>query len=977
MRRLFKALLWCGSLAALLGAALLLFVVTADPNEHKERIAALLSAQLARTVTLDGELALSFYPWLTLEVGGLRVDNTEGFGPQPFLTAQRLRLRARTLPLLRGNYVVDTALIQGLTVNLARDGQGRSNWTGLVDADSDSWSAVMQPLAGVTLGGLAIEEAQITWADEQADTRYAVTDLDVSSAALRYGEPMSLRANFGFSRQQPALAAAVDMQGVITYDIDAQRYRVEPLQLRAVLEGEDVPGGVTEATFSAAMAVDAEARTLALTALDLSALGVTLQGALRAADIDSPAPDIRASLALRGADLALPLRIAGIEPLASWLAAAARRDFALNADLDADLKRGDIDVSELSAQLLGMTLDGAFKARNIHSDSPAVQGRLKANGPDLPLLLQALGQFQGDTGPDLTGYGEQLVGAAVKRFRVEGAFDADLKSGDLSISGLSLAALGVDVSGALTASNMHTRKGTVEGHLALRAQRPMALLQALGQPDLALRSATLNMQLQGTSEAINLAPFSAEITLADARVAGGIAQLGLDATARVGLADETLRVSRFALRGLGLQTTGNVMVRGFLTDPEYAGELQAQPFNLRRLAQSLGQQLGASADPDAFSRVALNTRFKGAASELSLDELQLQLDDSRINGELRMDAWSTAPELAFDLALDQLDLGRYLPPSAENQSAPPMALPVAALRALALDGALRIDQLLVSDLALQQVALRLRAGDGVLTAESLTAALYEGRLAAELRLDVTPERPYLAVDSTLQGVRVEQLLTDLNGKAALRGSGDLSATLTANGADSEQIKRSLRGRMRVQLRDGAVRGFNLGKALRAWKQFKTGAAVAFQDTEATDFIELTGNPVITDGVMRLDDLYVEAPVFRLQGRGVLADLHTDSIDYQTLLAVVDTAGDDDLSGLVGLELPVNISGALQDPRVRLDWGRVLQPLIVRGIVDALNLPGPDPADEAADAPAAEDRELPSEAELARELLKEGLKRIFD
>ena len=71
-------------------------------------------------VTLDGDLAVTFYPWLGLEVGGVSVGNAEGFGPEPFLSADHVRLRARTLPLLRNNYELDVVRVKGVVINLAR-----------------------------------------------------------------------------------------------------------------------------------------------------------------------------------------------------------------------------------------------------------------------------------------------------------------------------------------------------------------------------------------------------------------------------------------------------------------------------------------------------------------------------------------------------------------------------------------------------------------------------------------------------------------------------------------------------------------------------------------------------------------------------------------------------------------------------------------------------------------------------------------
>ena len=76
-----------------------------------------------------------------------------------------------------------------------------------------------------------------------------------------------------------------------------------------------------------------------------------------------------------------------------------------------------------------------MKARNIHSETPAYQGELNAGGPDLPTLLQVLGQLQGGQDTALAGYGRRLAGIPAKSFKLNTVFDADLESGDISRAG--------------------------------------------------------------------------------------------------------------------------------------------------------------------------------------------------------------------------------------------------------------------------------------------------------------------------------------------------------------------------------------------------------------------------------------------------------------------------------------------------------------------------------------------------------------
>src|SRR5690606_9889490 len=107
-------------------AAVVIYVVTWDPNEHKDWIAERFRESTGRELVLGGELGLSWYPWLGLSVQDLRIGNAEGFGEDPFLSASSAVLRVRLMPILQGRYEIDTVRLYGAHVNLEVDETGRT-----------------------------------------------------------------------------------------------------------------------------------------------------------------------------------------------------------------------------------------------------------------------------------------------------------------------------------------------------------------------------------------------------------------------------------------------------------------------------------------------------------------------------------------------------------------------------------------------------------------------------------------------------------------------------------------------------------------------------------------------------------------------------------------------------------------------------------------------------------------------------------
>ncbi|MFT5134042.1 MAG: AsmA protein, partial [Gammaproteobacteria bacterium] len=392
MKSLFKAALILSGLVVVVVIALVITVATLDPNDHKDWISKKALEMTGRTLVLDGDIDATFYPWLGIEANNVTLGNAAGFGDEAFLYADYLKLRIKLMPMLKEQYEVDTVSIRGAVINLARNEKGVSNWDDLMTEKKDEGSF---PLAAVVLGGVDVQKASLNWHDLASDTVYKISNMDIKTDALRYGEPLKLSVDMDFIANKPALNGIINLAGTITYDIDNQIYAIKPLELQAKLKGKNIPEGENDVKLSAVIDLDLDKDTATISDLTIQGLGTQLSGNLNASRIQTTGPSIQASLKGDGTDLAQLFKIAEIEPLASQIAELSARSFTIDTTLDADLERGDINVSHLALAMLGATVNGEVKARNIFSETPGYKGQLKAAGPDLPTLLEVLGQLQG------------------------------------------------------------------------------------------------------------------------------------------------------------------------------------------------------------------------------------------------------------------------------------------------------------------------------------------------------------------------------------------------------------------------------------------------------------------------------------------------------------------------------------------------------------------------------------------------------
>jgi uncharacterized protein involved in outer membrane biogenesis len=1043
MKSLLRLTLGIVGIVLVIALAAGFFIATLDPNDHKDWIISRVEKETGRKLSLDGDIRLDLYPWIDLEVNGLTLANAPGFGDTPFLHVDHLNVRVKTLPLLQEKYEVDTVKVHGAQVNLARNKDGVTNWADLVRPADEEPKPL--PLTAIVLGGVDVQKAQLFWTDDRAGTAYRVKDLTFTTGKLVYGEPINLDLTTTVESVQPALSSDLKLNGVVKYDIDAGRYAVEPLALAGVLRSKQLPGGETPISFGATISADLEKDTADITALKASALKTEVTGEIRMNNVESGTPTVNAAIDARGEDLALLFKVLEVEPLATQLAGLSDRGFRATTKLTADLARGDANLSELNAQVIGATVKGGLSAASVNTGTPSLKGMLNASGPNLPVLLQVVGQMQGgahtplarvgrqiadfperafsvdtsfdadmksgaisvpkltarllgaeidarvsatnahtDTpgvkgslaaaGPDLPVllrvagalqgdkeapllvYGRKLGRVADRQFDVKAEFDADLKSGNVNIPSLSATGLGLAVAGNLKAADMSGSGGNASGQLTVTGDRLKGLLTALDQPGLGdtLRALRFDATIAGSGRKVALKPMALEATVVSEEVGNKPVRIAMQADTLLDLDAQKLDLDSLSVQGLGLDVKGDLKAVKILDGPEYAGTLKVAPFNLRQFMRQLKMKPPAMQDREALRKVALQSELSGSPQDFKLSGFNAQLDDSNIAGHFSVQNFER-PALRFALDVDQIDLDRYAPPKEEGEdgkaavAAPaadekPGRIPVALLRKADVQGNVTVGKLVVSRLRLSQVKVTANGRDGIVKLDPITARAYQGTHEGNITLDVTGKLPKLTINSKVAGIQVEPLLKDVTGKAKVRGTANFSAALVAVGHTAPAFKRTLTGQMGFSVKDGAIKGFNLGKIMRQGKSLKDTFSLKVSESEETDLSEITGNPVATNGVVTLDDLKGASPGLRISGKGVIANLPTNSLDYKltaTLVATSKGQGGGELQEgkLEGVPLDCRFKGSLDDPKRDCDATKLLAALGLNVIQGVLGLPG--------------------------------------
>lgn len=937
-----KLLISIGAVLALLGiigVGLVAYVLTFDPNANKDWIAARFLESTGRELTLGGEIDLSWYPWLGLTLNDVTISNGPDFSAMPLLEAEHAQFRIRLLPLLSGEYEIDTLRLHGARVNLEVLGDGRRNWE-LAAEDAPSEAAAEEEdaasLQRLIIGGVDIRDARLAYTDQQANTYYEMSNLNMTVGELVYGAPLDIALSLDAASRAPELATALALTGTVTYDVNDGRYTIDPLMLDATLRGPDVPAGSADISLRSALLLDMEADTLTLPDLEISALGTRLSADVAARAISTETPALVATLDLQGEDLAVLFRVFEQDELAqriSTLNSSVGSSFGANASIDADLRSGALEIPELSVALLGSTLAGSVSGTRINTDTPQLSGQLNAQGPDLPLLMEVVGQIQGGSESALPNAGRQLrAGVSDRAFTLSTDFSADLQAGDIQLPTLAAELLGFTLSGRLDARNMQDSDGSVNGALTLRGENLREVLAALDQRDLAevAQSVNLDIGVSGTSSALRISPLNLELTLAGPRIPNPPQTLTLAGNPLVNLTGDSMQIEAFTLTGLGLNLSGNVSATSISNNPAFNGSLAVPAFDARALLQQLNQAVPDTADATALSNIAFATAFTGTGTSLSLNNLALTLDDSRITGDVAVSDLATLAT-RFTVNVDRIDADRYLAPPTETAEAEASAdtpLPVDDLRQLSLQGALAVGELTISGLQLRDLAIQLNAVDGNIALNPIQANLYDGSFAGNIRLSVAGAQPTATVNSTLSAINLEPLLRDFtdSSSAYLTGVASIELGLSGSGADTAAIKRNLNGGGSLAVDEGVLSGVDVGEVLRRIETLiRTRQLVDLPQGGSTPFDAFSATLAVQNGVVRSDNLLISAPGWRVNGNGTLVDLGNDSIDFDLLASVeasTATRADEEFD-LGGYSLPIACTGTLASPRCLPDAQQII------------------------------------------------------
>jgi len=466
MGKLLKFILWLVvSLVVLLAIAVVVLPMVVDPNDYKEEIATAVAEQTGRTLTIEGDIDLSVFPWLGLDIGPTQFSNATGFDEPAMARMEAVQVRVKLLPLLKKQLEVDKVHLSGLQLYLAKDKNGQTNWADLTgateakakDKDKAATAAALDSKGGglerLSIGGIEITDASIHWDDQSTDSRYVVNDLSLTTGAIEPGEAFDLDLQLQLASTQPAIDTGLSLAGELLIAADFSAITVTAAKLQVDAQGESLPAGQVSATLTTDISLGLEAQTLLLPNIELETLGLHIAGSVSGTDISSDDPRFNGTLAIAGFDPRKVLQALGEEALVTADDSALGK---ADAQLAWDASLQHFAATALTAHLDETTFNGDFKVKSF--DAPAITFTLALDQIDVDRYLPPESSSDGDS--SVEDKQAKTPGTKGKK----GTGKASAKSGELPLESLRQLDLnGKMTIGQLKAFNLRSRD--VEIHI--------------------------------------------------------------------------------------------------------------------------------------------------------------------------------------------------------------------------------------------------------------------------------------------------------------------------------------------------------------------------------------------------------------------------------------------------------------------------------------------------------------------------------
>ncbi|MBS1173834.1 MAG: hypothetical protein H6R12_2664, partial [Proteobacteria bacterium] len=191
-----------GGMVALLAAGAILLIATFDANRVKGELTRVVKETKNRTLAIEGDLALSFWPGIGVRLGRTRLSERES--DKEFAALEGVRVSVAVMPLLSKQLVVDAIQLDGVKATLIRGKDGKFNFDDLLAKEKQESETVKFDIAGVK-----ISNGQLVFRDEKTDQTFTLGNVNLATGRLGNAAQGPLALALQVTAEKPKIDAAI------------------------------------------------------------------------------------------------------------------------------------------------------------------------------------------------------------------------------------------------------------------------------------------------------------------------------------------------------------------------------------------------------------------------------------------------------------------------------------------------------------------------------------------------------------------------------------------------------------------------------------------------------------------------------------------------------------------------------------------------------------------------------------------------
>ncbi|MCL1058211.1 AsmA family protein [Shewanella gelidimarina] len=437
---------------AILGlvAALVLYITLIfDPNDFKPQIVDVVKDKTGRNLAISSDLSWTFFPSLGIKLGGITLSNPEGFENAAMVSINEVVAEVALMPLLKKEVEISQLNLDGLTLALETQKDGRTSFDGLTGQASDNaqpqtsdGAASNATLSKLDIGGISITNTKISNFDHQTNTTQVLSLKSLTLGRFQLDKFATLQ--YELSASLPDLNLDSSGEGQIRVSQDLQHVTINDFVVTNLITGNSIPNGSLKADVNTSLEMALDKQTMSLVLASFSAADINASGKVDIA-YGAKVPTVVAKLDIGDIDIdrLLPKQEEGAatqKQTSSSNAAAVEPDLTamktVNLDINVNvksvkvanlktqnwvfkmvMKQGVANINQLSADLYGGTikasakLDGRNKVAQYQFDK-------RLSGVDIRALLvdaAEVDMLDGTANFNVVGKGRSLLPDNLKK----------------------------------------------------------------------------------------------------------------------------------------------------------------------------------------------------------------------------------------------------------------------------------------------------------------------------------------------------------------------------------------------------------------------------------------------------------------------------------------------------------------------------------------------------------------------------------